>query len=720
MKEVIIIILNERCTQILIKLVNSSLPVKITELASSFKVSSRTIRYDLDEIDEFLKYNNLPQLIRKPNVGVKFSESLEDKDKVLELLGDVSIYHYALSQKERVNIILSNLIGQKDYTTINALADNLMVSRSTIINDLSKVRKWLYDHGLELKSVPKYGLKVLGDEKKLRKAAIELLTETVDIDRALDIVKSPIYTRINVGMDNEIKKLFENIDLSYIEDCIKTAESELETVFSDAAFTGLVIHIAIAIKRIELGRDIIMPTEELKSLEMTKEFSVASNIAKMLEKYFKVNIPIDEIGYITVHLLGSSVTNKKNNKEENWIELELMTKKIINNVEKEVNIDLSKDGQLFEGLLEHIRPTIYRLSHGLDLKNPVLDEIKRNYSKLFEIVKRGLRPLEEYAGNRLNDEEVGYFVMHFGAAIERQKASSSGKMDVLVVCGTGIGTAKMLSSRLQSVFDVNIKGTAAYHQVKEVLKEKHVDLIVSTIPINMEGMKTVIVNPLLTENDIEKLKVFIKNKRPGGIRLDDIIKIIERHCNIVNRQELIDELKNFLDIEDVNEERGVAEPLLKDLLTEKTIKLNVEVKDWEEAVKVGGELLEKDGAIEHRYIDAMIDSVKEIGPYIVIAPGIAMPHARPEAGAKKIGMSLITLKNPVNFGNKENDPVKIVVCLCAVDHSAHLKALSELVELLGDDEFVAYLLKCDNSSNIINYIEKSRIKGDKHEKFRIS
>ncbi|MDK2807081.1 MAG: mannitol operon transcriptional activator [Thermoanaerobacterium sp.] len=712
MKEVIIIILNERCTQILIKLVNSSLPVKITELASSFKVSSRTIRYDLDEIDEFLKYNNLPQLIRKPNVGVKFSESLEDKDKALELLDDVSIYYYALSQKERVNIILSNLIGQKDYTTINALADNLMVSRSTIINDLSKVRKWLYDHGLELKSVPKYGLKVLGDEKKLRKAAIELLTETVDIDRALDIVKSPIYTRINVGMDNEIKKLFENIDLSYIEDCIKTAESELETVFSDAAFTGLVIHIAIAIKRIELGRDIVMPTDELKSLEMTKEFSVASNIAKMLEKYFKVNIPIDEIGYITVHLLGSSVTNKKNNKEENWLELELMTKKIINNVEKEVNIDLSKDGQLFEGLLEHVRPTIYRLSHGLDLKNPVLDEIKRNYSKLFEIVKRGLRPLEDYAGNTLNDEEVGYFVMHFGAAIERQKASSSGKMDVLVVCGTGIGTAKMLSSRLQSVFDVNIRGTAAYHQVKEVLKEKHVDLIVSTIPINMEGMKTVIVNPLLTENDIEKLKVFIRNKRPCGIRLDDIIKIIERHCNILNRQKLIDELKNFLDLEDVNEERGVAEPLLKDLLTEKTIKLNVEVKDWEEAVRIGGELLEKDGAIEHRYIDAMINSVKEIGPYIVIAPGIAMPHARPEAGAKKIGMSLITLKNPVNFGNKENDPVKIVVCLCAVDHSSHLKALSELVELLGDERFISTLLNSSSQDEIFNYIRFNKKGGD--------
>ncbi len=712
MKEVIIIILNERCTHILMKLVNSSLPVKITELASSFKVSSRTIRYDLDEIDEFLKYNNLPQLIRKPNVGVKFSESLEDRKKVLEILDDVSIYHYALSQKERVNIILSNLMGQKDYTTINTLADKLLVSRSTIINDLDKVRKWLLEHGLELKSVPKFGLKVIGDEKRVRKAAIELLTETVDIEKVLDIVKSPMYTKINVGMDNEIKRLFQDIDISYIEECIKIAENELETVFSDAAFTGLVAHIAIAIKRIELGRDIIMPTEELKSLEMTKEFSVASNIAKMLEKHFNVNIPIDEIGYITVHLLGSSVTNKKSNKDKNWLELELVTKKIISNVEREVNIDLSRDVQLFEGLLEHIRPTVYRLSHGLDLKNPVLEEIKRNYNRLFQVVKGCLKPLEEYAGHKLNDEEIGYFVMHFGAAIERQKSPIINKMNVLVVCGTGIGTAKMLSSRLQSVFNVNIKGTVAYHQVKDELKKKHVDLIVSTVPVEAEGIKTVVVNPLLTENDIEKLKLFIRNDKTCVIKLDDLIKIIEKHCSILNRQKLIEELKEFLDVEDVNEERGVAEPLLKDLLTEKTIRLNVEVKDWEEAVRIGGELLEKDGAIEHRYIDAMIDSVKDIGPYIVIAPGIAMPHARPESGAKKIGMSLITLKNPVNFGNKENDPVKIVVCLCAVDHSSHLKALSELVELLGDERFISTLLNSSSQDEIFNYIRFNKKGGD--------
>ncbi|VBB09716.1 phosphoenolpyruvate-dependent sugar phosphotransferase system eiia 2 [Lucifera butyrica] len=146
--------------------------------------------------------------------------------------------------------------------------------------------------------------------------------------------------------------------------------------------------------------------------------------------------------------------------------------------------------------------------------------------------------------------------------------------------------------------------------------------------------------------------------------------------------------------------------MLKSWLTEKTIKVKIEVTDWEDAIRKGGELLEKDDSIESRYIDAMIDSVKEIGPYIVLAPGIAMPHARPEAGAKKIGISLLTLKEAVNFGNKEHDPVSIVVCLCAIDHSTHLTAMTELVKILGDDEKVKKIKAAENSREVIELFRK--------------
>jgi len=686
------------------KLINSNEPIKISELAKLFNVSSRTIRYDLDAIDEFLKYNNLPQLIRKPNVGVKFSELLEHRNKALSFLDTLSPYYYNLSQKERVNVILSELIQQRDYITINTLAEKLMVSRSTVISDLKKVKEWLEERGLYLKALPKYGVKVVGDEKQLRRAAIELLTEAIDIDKALDIVKAPFYGR-SLGGSGQIAKLFEDIDIPYIEQCVQIAERELETIFSDAAFSGLVIHIAIAIKRIQLGKDIVMPKEELKALEMTKEFAVASNIAKMLEDRFNVSIPVDEIGYITIHLLGSNVAKPKTYLNENWIEYQLLTEKIIRNVSERIKENLLEDQQLFEGLLDHLRPTIYRLKHDLKLKNPILDEIKTNYRELFEIVRESLKPIEEYTGRNLNEEEIGYFVIHFGAAIERKKTAIS--PNVLVVCSTGIGTAKLLSSRLQSVFDVHIIDTIAFHQIKEVLKDKKIDLIVSTIPLKCDEVKVVEVNPLLTDRDIEKLSKFLA--KPQDKRLDvvdELMEIINRHCVIKDREKLLEDLLIFFNIASYENRRGVVHPVLKDLLTKDTIKLNVEAKDWEEAVRIGGELLEKSGVVESRYIEAMIETVKDMGPYIVIAPGVAMPHARPNAGVKKVGMSLITLKNPINFGNKDNDPVKIVVSFAAVDNTQHLEALRQLVEVLANNELLKKIMDAKSEEEVVELINQ--------------
>jgi mannitol/fructose-specific phosphotransferase system IIA component (Ntr-type) len=122
------------------------------------------------------------------------------------------------------------------------------------------------------------------------------------------------------------------------------------------------------------------------------------------------------------------------------------------------------------------------------------------------------------------------------------------------------------------------------------------------------------------------------------------------------------------------------------MISKKTIALEVEVKDWQEAVNVSGRLLVESGTVEERYIQAMKDTVNAMGPYIVIAPGVALPHARPEDGVYEPCMSLITLKTPVNFGNKENDPVKLVVAFGTIDKKSHIDALKKLARIIGDQE----------------------------------
>ena len=140
--------------------------------------------------------------------------------------------------------------------------------------------------------------------------------------------------------------------------------------------------------------------------------------------------------------------------------------------------------------------------------------------------------------------------------------------------------------------------------------------------------------------------------------------------------------------------------LLSEMITEETITLNVEAEDWKEAVRISGDLLVKIGGVEDRYIPAMIEMVQSFGSYIVIAPGVALPHARPEDGAIKPCMSLITLKTPVNFGNVHNDPVKLVISFATVDHDAHVEALSRLARIIGDRSKVQALTDANSVKQV--------------------
>ena len=122
------------------------------------------------------------------------------------------------------------------------------------------------------------------------------------------------------------------------------------------------------------------------------------------------------------------------------------------------------------------------------------------------------------------------------------------------------------------------------------------------------------------------------------------------------------------------------------MLTEDTVALGMSADSWQEAVHAVGKLLVESGSVEPRYLPAMVQMVEEIGPYIVIAPGVALPHARPQDGVKRPCMGLITLSTPVNFGNEHNDPVWLVVAFGAPDNKGHLEALRDLARLLEDAE----------------------------------
>ena len=130
---------------------------------------------------------------------------------------------------------------------------------------------------------------------------------------------------------------------------------------------------------------------------------------------------------------------------------------------------------------------------------------------------------------------------------------------------------------------------------------------------------------------------------------------------------------------------------ISDFIDPSAIALDHQASDWEEAVRSSGRLLEATGVAQPAYTQAMVDSVHEHGPYIVVAPGFAFAHARPSEAVLRTGMSWVRLARPVEFGHSSNDPVSLVVALAAQDSSMHRDAMAKLAMLLGDPEAKAAL-----------------------------
>lgn len=128
--------------------------------------------------------------------------------------------------------------------------------------------------------------------------------------------------------------------------------------------------------------------------------------------------------------------------------------------------------------------------------------------------------------------------------------------------------------------------------------------------------------------------------------------------------------------------------LLQDLLSEDNVSFRYPAETWEDVIRHGGQLMVDAGFIEPTYTEAMIDVVRDMGPYIVLAPGLAMPHARPEMGAKQVGAALVTLEKPIDFGSPENDPVSVAVFLCAPNKDEHIQLLTDIATLFEDEEFL--------------------------------
>ncbi len=147
---------------------------------------------------------------------------------------------------------------------------------------------------------------------------------------------------------------------------------------------------------------------------------------------------------------------------------------------------------------------------------------------------------------------------------------------------------------------------------------------------------------------------------------------------------------------------------MSEIVKKHMIQTHVEPKDWKEAAKLSGKLLLDNGYIEEGYINKMIETVESYGMYILVAPGVAFFHARPEHGAKKTGLSLITSYKGVEFGVEDKDPVKLMFAMSATDKNSHLDLLSGLSKVLQDSETIDRLAEAKTPEAVQEILKSKR------------
>ncbi|MFJ5964152.1 BglG family transcription antiterminator [Bacillus sp. NPDC093026] len=639
--------LSKRLAHILSQLMATETPLSSSVLSVSLQVTSRTIRTDIKELNERLapyhaavlavKGAGYELLIKDENAFRRFMKEEVEQEEPLAVLPE-----------ERVLFILKKLLLAEQYVKLEDLQEHLFISKSTMSNDMKSVKRKLEPFELTLEAKPNKGYRIQGSEMKIRYCMSEYLFNE---RRSYQTI---ISTAVTILPKHELE-LIQKTVIDYI--------NEERMNLSDICMNNLIVHVAIACKRIRHGNYVSVLPEEIKEIPRAKEYEVAKKMVERLEGLLDVLFPQEEIVYIAIHLLGTakmvqsfSTSGQKQIVDDDTSRL---VQKMLAAIDQKLQLDLADDAELMIGLSLHLKPAMNRCKYGMNLRNPMLDEIKAGFPIAFEAGIVASKIIEEQTGLPIHENEIGYMALHFGAALERRKMEIPPKR-CLIVCASGAGSARLLQDRLRSQFGskLTILGTAELYSLPHVSLHA-LDLMISTVPIQLELPIPVIqVNTILGGSDFQKIEEALTSETRVTLASQYI------------KKELVFTKRAFQTKEEV---------II--FLTKKVIDMGLAPVDLTQSV------LEREQAAPTSF-----------------GHDTAIPHPMTPM-TEETCWAICTLEKPIAWGDKK---VQFVCLLCVEKENANdLKGMYRLLgELVHNVKLIHHLIACDTFEDMLDVMFK--------------
>lgn len=688
---------------ILMKFLSKKSFITLADLENSLEMTRRQAKYRIQKLNDLLKEEEVPPILVSSSATKDIVVSDDTKKVINSLLKDIDQNDvYYLSKKERLIYMYLMLFINKAHLTLNDFIDSLQVSRSTVLLDLKELTQTLEELNIHIKNDRKRGYYLVGSEMEIRRFMMKNVIYTLadeDNNKVFDIFINDFYLDDFTYSKVYISELAEKHNIRFVENRL-------------IEFIYIFIFLNTRMQSEKYSSDEIVGLIDIDAMSYMKEYKFSS---ELLKKYNTTeNITKTDVNYIAAWILGISFGDI-NEDTKDCILISDLIGKMMTRFESLSGVHYKNTEEIFIQLYSHFRPAYYRLLFKLPIFNPVCDKVQEEYPELYQLVEQTMKPFNIIFGEEIPAGEIAYLTMHFstiysgkkGINIEKQKTA-------LVVCSNGIGSSAILYNELASMFpELHFLSPIDSSKLSD-FSEK-VDIIFATnyledIPdINIPIIH---VSPVMSIAERYQVMREVYMQLGSGFlkktNVDVVMDIISKYADIQNRDALYNELINyFSEIDNISNKDKENELHLLDMVRENIIRLNIEAENWEEAVRLSYEPLLENGFITQKYIDETVRIMNSVGPYVVITKHTALLHTKPESGALSCAMGIGVLKNPINFGSAEHDPIKYVFSLSAIDNHTHLCAMAELLELFNDDKFFMFLDTANDSEEVIEYIKSN-------------
>ncbi|MCC0685570.1 transcription antiterminator [Clostridioides sp. ZZV15-6383] len=616
------------------------------ELQEKFNVSKRTIYYDILAINEQLGKNGNIKNVKHKFI---FEGNLCNARKIISAEED----KFLDSDYRKTFILNKILLGEK--VSIEKLTNEMLLSKNTVVQTITDIKKYLHTMGLKLEYKGKY--EIIGDEYVIRELFLIIVQENV-------------------------------LEINSISKEVSSFDTKGHINLTDYSLLNLTKFIEFLNKRIRDGKTLY----SYKYLNEAKKISYFNNCKDLLCEEANEN----EQAYVCTYV--SSLPSLNSEVKEDVVEE--YVDKLIDKFEVNTAIKLESKHEFKKNILRHLHSSYNRIRFKFPIRNPMLDETKYKHESLYKIIKSIIENEEEFpVFEGIREEEIGFIAAYFGGYLRGSRDNGLRRNKVLLVCPNGLMVSKSLEIQLYKYIPtIEIVGIVSIKQLKEV--NVYYDYIITTIDIQNVS-NVIVVNPLLTASDIQLLmnKLISIKENEKYFNLELIMQAIRKNGVISNEEALKADLLNIIHKIDEGE---MYQPMLKELINAERVNIVKSVKDWKEAIKIASKPLLEDNSIEELYIENMIKSVEKYGPYIVLADRFALPHASSKEGVNKLAMSLLIVEDEVDLLGK---PVNIFMVLAAIDNTTHIRALASLSEMMYEEENVKLIINGDKSS-ILELINK--------------